>query len=99
MSLKMKIEQLNKSANEIRESTRGLNIKASELNGVAAVIPDNVPVPMSYFKGCKTVLHNVTYDSGAGCICAAITLPYTDDTDSGHSGGIHRVNIDENWFE
>lgn len=99
MSLKAKIEDLNKSATAIRELTRSLNIEASRLNGVAAVVPDNAPVPISYFKGCKTILHNVSYDHGAGCICAAITLPHADDIDKDLSGSIHRINVDENWFE
>lgn len=99
MSLKAKIEEMNSMADSLHEASLKLNIRASELNGVAAVIPHDAPAPASYFKGCKVILHNVSYDHNAGRIRAVITLPYTADTDNNHSGGTYRINIDENWFE
>lgn len=100
MSLRAKVEQLNKSASMVRESTRRLNIRAAELNGVAATIPDNAPFPTSRFSGCKVVLRNVAYDHNTGGICASITYPYTDDDDDKRfSGRRLKVSISENWFD
>lgn len=99
MCLKAKIEGLNKSANTIRELTRGLNIRATELIGVIATIPQSAPIPASYFKGCKVILHNVTYDHDAGHICATITFPYSEDINNPVSGCTQRFSINESWFE
>ena len=99
MSLKAKIKQLNKDAGTIHELTRSLNIIAATLNGVAAVIPHDVPAFISYFKGCKIILHNVSYDHSTSCISAAVTFPYIDGNKKHISGCTYRFNIDESWFE
>ena len=99
LTLAAKIEQLNKSANTIHELICLINIRASELIGVVAIIPQNAPAPASYFKGRKVILHNVSFDRSAGCISAAITFPYTDDTKKLFSGCTQRFNIDKTWFE
>ena len=100
MSLKAKIESLNIRAASAREIIRSINMSASKLNGVAAVIPQDVPAPASYFKGNKVVLHNVAYDQAAGCISAVITFPYGEDhIGRSYAGRRHRFNIDEKWFK
>lgn len=98
MSLRAKIEQLSKSANTIYELICNLNIKASELSGVVATIPQNAPAPASYFKGCKVILHNVSYNRDAGCIYAVITFPYSDEAKD-FAGCTHQFNIDGTWFD
>ncbi len=99
MSLKEKIERLNKDVSIAQEQIRGLNIRAADFSGVAVVIPQDAPFPASYFKGCKVILHNVRYDHSVGCICATITFPHGVDTEPDYSGHTQQVNINENWFE
>ncbi len=99
MSLKEKIERLNKDADAVREMIRGLNIRASELSGVAATIPYNAPHPALYFKGYKVILHNVKFKDD--CIRATITMPHANVAEEArpYFGGNFRFKIDKNWFE
>lgn len=101
MSLRAKVEQLNKSADMIRELIRGFNIRAADLNGVVAIIPDNAPFPASRFSGCKVILRNVAYDYGTSNICASVTFPHANPEDNVDqlSGGVFKVTINKNWFE
>ena len=102
MSLKAKIQILNQRAGVIHKNSYDLNIAASELNGVAVVIPDNVAPPASYFKGSKAILSNVSFDNDAGCICANISLPHhrEDVAAKGYAAsGRFKYDINETWFK
>ena len=91
-----KIRALSFEVAEMRERSRQLNIKLSELNGVAAVIPRTKKYPLNAFRGSKIILHNVQYDIHTGEIYAAIKLPYTGRSKC--TGSILVANINENWF-
>jgi len=101
MFLRERIQKLNDDAKSINESLKGLNVRAAGLNGVAATIPDSAPPPVSYFKGDKVILHNVSYDHNKKSISAAIAIPYREEQCdiSKHSGAIFRVSINEDWFK
>jgi len=101
MSLKPVIAALEMKAENVREAIRCINIEASELSGVAAVIPPDAPPPARYFKGHKVILHNVSYSRSTSQIKATFALPYTNPDEEGkreHSGVKTRCAINENWF-
>ncbi len=101
MSLKENMRLLSNQADALNKATRSVNLAASKFNGVAAIIPNSVPAPASYFKGCRVILHNVMYDRNIGAVCAVVTFPYIDgdDQEREQSGTTHRFKIDESWFQ
>ena len=101
MPLKIEIKELNRQAKVIGELTRKLSLSCSNFNGVAAIIPDNPPHPASYFKGQRTLLHNVRYDPDACAIAATISIPYNKDAKEvrRYSYSKYKYNIDETWFK
>jgi len=92
-----KFRAVKAEVDSIRDRARKINMKLSELNGVAAVIPTIKNYPLSAFRGNKVLLHNVQFDVYSGEIYAVIMLPYTGALDvRGHK---IRVNINEKWFK
>ncbi len=98
-----KIRALKAEAEDIRERSRKLNMKLSELNGVTATIPNAGCYPLKAFRGTRVILHNVSFDIN-GELYAVITIPHRGSDQSylyrrlyidGHK---IRVNINENWF-
>lgn len=95
-----RIRELGEKASKIERLTRQLNLSAANLNGVAAVVPADVPPPLNAFKGSKVILHNVSYDAAAGGIAATVTIPYRHGLkgERRYSGGHFKYYITENWF-
>ncbi len=89
-----KIRALKAEAEDIRERSRKLNMKLSELNGVTATIPNAGCYPLKAFRGTRVILHNVSFDIN-GELYAVITIPHKGSDIDGHK---IRVNINENWF-
>ncbi len=100
MDLRNKLIGMKSSAETLNELTRSLNRRCSELIGVAAQIPEKVnSYPIIFFKGCKVMLHNVSYDAKAMAIVADVTLPYLEGNTQPTSGTTLRVAIDPDWFK
>lgn len=100
---KEKIELLNNLIRELRETTKRVNLVASELSGIAVYIPQNVvhhPV-LSLFMGQRVMLHNLQYYPHNSDLRGTISLPYTDPGSPAriHAGKKLECIITKDWFK
>lgn len=97
---KENIKLVCQAANKIRSAICDLNRQSADLNGVAAVVPEDAPYPARTLAGCRVILSNVVYDTGNSHLTACIKVPYEDNAGKALPGGgqILRFNIDETWI-